>query len=503
MHRLARRHMCWLAALALGGVLLVAAGADEPKKESAAAKPTHKVEKRPFKIEVSLKGTLEAETAAEVALSLEAGASPLVVRKAVEHGSVVKKGDVLIGLDLEKIDQAIRDMELDREINELSIRLAELDLPILEKSTPLELAAAELAKKRADEDLKKWEEQDRELTQKRAEHSLRQSRENLEYQKEELKQLEKMYKANDLTEETEEIILRRTRNQVANAEFYFKLAQIERDRTLQIVIPRRDQDLKESAIKQDVALEKTKITLPLTLNQKKVALEKLKFERAKATERLAKMKKDREAMTIKAPVDGIVYYGKFVRGQWSGASAVADKLQRGSTIQPEEVLMTIVQPGKLLLRANVAESDVQHFRQGLEGKLEAAARPDVRVPAKVTSISTVPIAPGSFEARMAVESKDAGLVPGMACTVKFVPYRNEQTIALPIAAVFSDEQDDEKQCVYVMGKDGKPEKRVVKIGRKNDKAMEILQGLAEGERVLLEKPDEPKAASVTAAGGGE
>src|SRR5262249_26538528 len=54
----------------LGGVVFTQeAGKDEkPAKDKPASKPaTHKVEKKPFKIELNLKGILEAEEAAEIA----------------------------------------------------------------------------------------------------------------------------------------------------------------------------------------------------------------------------------------------------------------------------------------------------------------------------------------------------------------------------------------------------------------------------------------------------
>ena len=49
---------------------------------------------------------------------------------------------MLLTLDTEKIDKAIRDQELDQQLADLSLRLTELELPILERSTPLDLASA-------------------------------------------------------------------------------------------------------------------------------------------------------------------------------------------------------------------------------------------------------------------------------------------------------------------------------------------------------------------------
>ena len=67
------------------------------------------------------------------------------------------------------------------------------------------------------------------------------SREYLDYTKEELRQLEKMYRSKDLTEETEEIILRRQRFQVESREQYLKEAELQRDQKLKVDLPRQEE----------------------------------------------------------------------------------------------------------------------------------------------------------------------------------------------------------------------------------------------------------------------
>src|SRR5262245_37851146 len=144
---------------------------DKPDKAADGPKaPTHKVEKGPFKVEVTLKGVFEAEHMTEVSLTPEAwspqSGGMLILKKAVEHGATVRKGDAVLWLDLEKIDQTIRDLENDRQLAELSIKQAEEELPQLEKAAPHDLAAAERARRFADEDLKKWVGHDRALMEK-------------------------------------------------------------------------------------------------------------------------------------------------------------------------------------------------------------------------------------------------------------------------------------------------------------------------------------------------
>jgi len=465
-----------------------------PVKEAPAKAATHKVEKEPLKIEVNLKGTLEAEDMTEVYIRPEAWlpntGGMLTVLKAVEHGTAVKKGATLIALDLERIDQAIRDLENEGRLTDVALRQAEEELPVLTKSTPLEAAAAERAKRIADEDLKRFLDIDRDLTEKNANFSVKSSANYLEYAKEELKQLEKMYRANDLREETEEIILKRQRNAVESAAHYLKQAEIHRDETVKIELPRKEQTLKEAALKQALALEKARSGLPLTLNQKILAFDKLKYERDKSAERLTKLRHDHEAMTIKAPADGIVYYGKCQHGQWSSAGSLSGKLQHGGMIMPDEVLLTIVKARPLFIRATVEEKDLQHIHAGAKGKAVVATLPDLRLPATVKEVSAIPVAPGSFEAKLGVDlAKGAeSLMPGVACTVKLIAFAKADALTVPVGALFTEELDDDQHFVYLVGKDGKAVKHPVTVGKKTAAKAEILQGLKEGDEILLEKP---------------
>ena len=305
--------------------------------EKTTSKPsTHKVKREPFKIEVTLRGMFESADMTEVVLRPQAwgveGRGTLVVHKAVEQGTVVRKGDILVNLDLEKIDQAIHELENDRRLAELSLRQMEEELPIIERAVPLDLAIAERQKKIADEDLNRFLEVDRPFGEKMAHYFLKNSKNYLEYAQEELRQLEKMYRSKDLREETEEIIVKRQKNQVEAAQFFVQMSEIRRNHSLKVDLPRQEQNFKENAEKQTLLFERTRITNPILLGQRRVALEKSRYEYHKTSERLAKLQKDREIMTVKSPADGIVYYGKCTRGQWNSASMIASRLQRGGLL---------------------------------------------------------------------------------------------------------------------------------------------------------------------------
>ncbi len=469
---------------------------DEPAadKSATAAPAIVKVDKGTFKVEVSVTGVFESTRTSEVAVKPKAWALPLVVEKAVELGTPVKQGDILVELDREKIDKAIQDAEVELSLGELALKHAAEVLPVLEKLLPIDLDAAERAKTHADEDLARFREIDRPNSEKTAQFAVKSAVEYLEYAKEELRQLEKMYRSKDLTEETEEIILRRTRFQVESSEFRLKEAELRRDATLKVELPRQQIRVGEAAVRQALDLQKARATLPLALNQKRLGLAKLKHDQAQAAEKLADLRRDREAMTVHAPADGLVYYGRSEHGNWPAAASLSSKLRKGGVVMADEVLITVVAPRPLIVRGAVEEKDLHSLagRNVLRGRAAPAADPALALPARLTSLTPVPREPGKFELIADVElGPDAAFIkPGMACSLKFTTYRAHDALTVPSSAVFEDEADNgtTTHVVYLPAKAGKPEQRTVTTGKTAGGKTEILAGLHAGDEVLGSKP---------------
>lgn len=465
-------------------------GQEAAESQPAAKPPAHAVKKGPFKIEVTLGGVFEAQEMTPIMLRLEEWSSLSVV-DGVEHGAQVKQGDVLVSLDMEQIDAAVGDLESSQKLSELSIQQSQEELRVLEASLPADLAAAERANHIAQEDLKRFLERSRSLSEKSAQYTLKWATDYLEYQQEELRQLEKMYQADDLTEETEEIILKRARNDVDQATFYLEQARFMSEESLQIDLPRQEVAMKEDAARQALEFDKAKVAIPVALGKAKLGLETLLHDHQKAADRLAKLKKDREAMAVKAPTDGILYYGQCVRGKWSSTLGSEGKLPPGTTLPVNSVFFTIVKPRPIFVRASATEKEIQYVEVGVGGRAVPAAFPDLKLAAKVEAVAAVPTADGSFDTRIALDAgQDAqAVLPGMTSTVTLVGYSKSDAVTIPPAALFSDELDAQKQFVFRVGADGSHQKAEVTVGKRTDDKVEILQGLLEGDTVLLENPE--------------
>ncbi len=479
-----------------------AAPAAKPAKEepaaapspATAAAPTYTVKREPFKIQFDLDGYFESRNMTEIIFHPEEWTSFTVVQ-AVEHGARVKKSDVLVEFDSEKIDKAVADLRTEQQIAEVALKQSEDLVSVLEKSTPLDLETSQRAQRIAEEDQKNYLEIIRPMEIKAVDKNLKFNKQYLEYDREELEQLEKMYKADDLTEETEKIVLKRARDTVERAEFSVEQSELRRDQLLKYQIPRMDEQIKEAVQRRTLAWSKDRVQLPLALEKQRLDVAKQKVQLARSKERLKNLLADQELMKIKAPCDGYVYYGRCQRGKFTEITSLTETLRRGGNAMPHHVLMTIVEPRPLFIHSTISEDRLQYVRNGMDGKASPTGYPDIKLDVTVDEVGKVPISLGSFDLQLSLDLEDQlskNILPGMACKIKLTPYTKSDALIVPPKLVSTDPLDDEKHFVYLQTKDGKAEKHEVTIGKQNDKQMEILKGLSEGDKILLEPPKDAK-----------
>lgn len=464
---------------------------------TAAADP-YRVKLVPFKLEAKLEGVFEPPMVTEVRIDPKRW-SQFVVETAVPHGTRVGKGDVLITVETDKIDEQIRDLEMGGRLADLAHGLLDREVQLLEKSTPLQLEQARRSQRIAAEDLKRYEEKEAALATALNDMRLKFSAFSRENAEEELEQLEKMYEQDDLTEESEEIVLKRARFEAAAARFFEQLTRSEHERNVALDLPRRLESVRRASQAATLDLERAETTLPVALARAKLELEKSKNDRREAAENLAKLKEDRRRMPITAPADGVVYYGRWRNGKWADAETAASRLRPGGQLDPRETVLTIVSPGRLAVRSGVPEKDLARVPVDALARVIPKAFPDTRLKAKVRSVSAVPVGNGRFEAVLDLAADDPRLVAGMEADVRVTAESKAEALAIPKKAVFADELDDEQRFVYVVAAGREPAKRTVAVGRANDELIEIAAGLAVGEEILLEKPPAPKPAEAAKA----
>jgi len=449
-----------------------------PAAESVA---THKVARGTLKTTVQLDAVVEAREMTPVKLSPKVW-TDLTVVDAVPHGARVEKGDPLVRLDLEKLREQIADLEREQTGARLALEVAEAELRQLTQSTPLRLEAARRSQRIATEEYDYFVSYSRAQRERNAAFNVRSAEERLAGAQEELKQLEKMYKADELTEETEEIILKRQRFAVESAEFSLANARAFAERELKTIIPRDHDALKAKKLDEDLALALAEVTLPRALEKKRADTEKLAREQEKAARRLDELKTDLAHLEARAPVSGLVYYGQADLGRWTTGALVSKKLLPAGKLLPNEVFLTIVNPARLQLRATAGEADFARLRPGLKAEATPAAAPHLKLPATLEQIGAIPLPGGGFEAILSFKpANGVKLVPGLNAKVTFRDVPKGPILLIPKSAVATEPA---QKSVRLKTKSGE-EKRAVKTGDADDTMIEIIDGLQEGDLVIL------------------
>jgi multidrug efflux pump subunit AcrA (membrane-fusion protein) len=461
----------------------------QTSEQKEPADPNYTVKVEPLKIDVAFAGQFDTTNVTEISITPESWAE-LTVQWAIEHGRRVKKGAKVLIFNTRKIDMAIADLEAEIESARLALQQMEASLNLLKESVPKSLAAARRAADEAAEDLARFRKTERADSIQSVEQDVWQARNSLEYQKEELRQLEKMYKADDLTEETEEIILTRARHRLQTSQYMLDRTIEGQRKFLEVSLPRREAGLVRLVEQTAHALEEANATLPASLREKTLGLQRMQTGYQRQREKLTHLRRDRNLLTVVAPVEGIVYYGQAAGGKWPSAATVAKLLGRGALAKPNQVLLTIVGDGQLLVRGTLDEKDLHQVRKGAPTEIKPVAFPDVQLEGRVGRISSIPTAPGKFDVEVTFkpDKKSQRIRAGMGCKAAIQVVRRDEAMLVPKSAVKSLDQPN-RGYVYVVADDGSQKKRTLRIGRLYDGRREILSGLEVGEKIVAKNPD--------------
>ena len=363
-------------------------------------------------------GVFQAVRSAEVKAGTEQVKS-LKIKRSVPHGSEVKKGQPIIWFETEDVDKQLSEAETSLRLAELAMRESALNFEQLHTTQKLDKAAAERVYRNAKQDYDNFTKTDLQRQILAAEFGLKSSHYSLENALEELKQLEQMYKEDEITEASEEIVLKRAKRAVESARFRLQGEEINTQRSLQQKIPRGQEQQEDAFTRQQLAYDKTLLSLELNRQRQEIELNKTKKSLAKQKADLQQLREDRKHLVLQAPEDGILYHGALHRGR------VSDKpggLAEGTTVTNKQVLATLVRSQPLQIRLDLAEKDLQHIRVGAPATASPTGFPDRKLPATVKSLSYVPIANGKFDCVLTVKLGKAkpAIMPGMSCSVEFV-----------------------------------------------------------------------------------
>jgi multidrug efflux pump subunit AcrA (membrane-fusion protein) len=226
-----------------------------------------------------------------------------------------------------------------------------------------------------------------------------------------------MYKEDDLTEESEEIVLKRAKQSVESAEYRLAGTKIQTLRTMNQTIPQSD-------AQQDATLSRAKLSYQKLIRdiasaraRREIEMSRKRVQFKEEAQKVQKMQEERKQIVLKAPHDGIVFHGKISRGKLNDKQST---LKSGSKVTNDQTIATIAAPGRLRVRIDLPEDKLQTVVAGAECRIWPRAFPNVAFNATVKSVSLVPYAGTKYDCVVTFRNrKDTAILPSMTCDVEF------------------------------------------------------------------------------------
>lgn len=440
------------------------------------------LEMKPFSVTHTFPATVLPEVSMPIALDAKVWTEFAIV-SITDHGSSVKKGEPLVVFDAEGIDRKIADTRQSISTGTLGLAQAELDLTTLEKTVPEHLARLKRNADQAAEELAYFTETRRKASEDTAAHTLKRNEQMLASKKEELKQLLKMYEADDITEDTEEIILQQQKDAVEYAEFALRMEILDHKRTLAISLPREANALTEKRDDTALLLDKGAKDLPRSVELKKLEVAALKTSLTRNKEALSDLEKDHNLFEIKAPADGIFYYGSFEDGKWTTGDLIKGLRPKGTAPVKKAFATFIPSAAKMTVRAFLDQATAAVSAAGAKGSATLSGRGDITIPVTLAMLGSAPNPDQTYSATFTAEwPEKPQVVAGQTLEIHLVSYAAEKALTVPSKAIGYGPKG---WAVEVKLADGKTEKRPVAKGRSSAEETEITGGLEAGQVVIV------------------
>jgi membrane fusion protein, copper/silver efflux system len=188
---------------------------------------------------------------------------------------------------------------------------------------------------------------------------------------------------------------------------------------------------------------------------------------AEQIEQLERSGEVTKTLTLVAPFDGVVMEKMVVAGQ---------------SVMPGMKLYRLANLSTVWVEGDVFEQDLALIRVGASVRVELTAYPGQAVAGRVSFVwPVVDEQSRTGKVRVALANPRGLIKPGMYATLLFDASVGRNALSLPSEAVVLT---GERDLVFVVGRDGALEPRAVTLGARAGDRIQILSGVAEGERVV-------------------
>jgi len=252
----------------------------------------------------------------------------------------------------------------------------------------------------------------------------------------------------------------------------------------------RAQSLFSQQLLSQSALDDAHGLVEVADNHKRAAQSQLAISQAKVGETRAQIAQAKAAAdraaedvanaTIRAPIRGTVLSRDVEIG-----SPVSSILNLGANAT---LVMTLGDIDQVFVRGKVDEADIGRVRLGQQARIRVETFKDKAFNGRVTQISPMGVEKDNvtnFEVRVSIDNPGKELKANMTANAEIVLEEHANALIVPEAAVAYDAQKNAFVDVVAPGTKTGRKKVPVKVGVSNGTKIQILDGLKQGDRVVL------------------
>jgi HlyD family secretion protein len=482
------RRILWAGGLVLSVVAGLIAAASLPLGMSFSDRSAHVAEPPAYPITRVSRGVLESKVAEQgtvdssnnIVVASDCEWTARII-ELVPEGSWVYEGQVVVQMDTAELVQRKKEKEITLIAAESALVQAREVVRLQEVENESSLAKAKIARHLAELDLKKYIEGEYPRLLKEAEGAVALAEEDVARAKDRLEFTERMARKgydSPVSVEREQLSVFRYETGLINAQNALDvLVNHTKGRTLaELTAKARDAELELKRVEQiaDMALANRQLQVATRESNLQAMIQDVE-----------RLQKSIDACMIRAPKTGEIIY--------ANEGSVRNEVILGEYIRHHQDVVRVPDLTQMKVDVRIHESLIDGIRPGLTAAVTVDAYPDVPFRGTLESVSRVPTTPNSYYYAPDVKEYDAIiridatpkeleiLKPGMTAQVDILLERLEDCVYVPIQAVVDVAG---RAMTFVSTPEG-IRSREVTLGLMTSSHAEILDGLSEGETLVL------------------
>jgi HlyD family secretion protein len=414
----------------------------------------------------------------------------------VEEGKVVQEGDELCKFDTTELQQQIDQVQLDIAKGEADLATSRTEEEIQEKQNKQDVKKAQIALEKSEKDQEKYEKADVRQERRKNEIAIKEATTAAEKASKKFADSKQLYAKNpDFISKSE---LDQDEQDAERTQVALERAKADSDIFEEYTLPMTTRDKQVAVEDAELGLDTASKRAESTLRQKQVSVEQNDKRLKKMQDQLKERQEELSKMVLKAPCPGIVIYGDPRYGWWD-----QNNFKVGGEIWGGNTLFTIPDLRVMQVKVQIHEADINKIKTEMAANVTMDTYAGLTLNGKITKIAAIAAGAGNpwggeqdvkkFDVEITLEGTTlVELKPGISAKAEIMIDTRKDAVYVPLQCAFLE---GGKQWCYALAADRQPSKREVKPGMSNESYIEILDGLKEGEQVLLYNPSVPTGAA--------